>query len=72
LLPELRSGMAVEQRQRKSFLTHHGITAGVAVRLATVVLVLMVVGIRFERTTIALTISAAYVIVFTVLGRGRE
>jgi len=64
--------MAVEQRQRKSFLTHHGITPGVAVRLATVVSVLMVVGIRFERTTVALAISAVYVIVFTVLGRDRE
>jgi predicted ABC-type exoprotein transport system permease subunit len=69
---ELDSGMAAEQSRQRSFVTRHGITAGVAIRLATVVSVLMVVGIRFERTVIALAVSAVYVIVFTVLGRGQD
>ncbi len=56
----------------RSFQARHGITPGVAIRIATVVTLLMVVGIRFERTLVALAVSAGYVVVFTVLGRGRE
>jgi hypothetical protein len=64
--------MDAEEPHERSFLKRHGITLSVAIRLATVVSMLIVVGVRFERTIIALAISAAFVIVFTVLGRGQE
>jgi hypothetical protein len=56
----------------RSFRTRHGITVAVVIRLAVVVSMLLVVGIRFERTIVALAVSAAFVVAFTVLGRGQE
>jgi len=55
-----------------SFIERHGITAGVLVRLGFVVSILMIVGVRFERTIVALAISAVFVTVFTVLGRAKD
>lgn len=53
-------------------MARHGITAGVLARLGIVVSMLIVVGVRFERTIVALTISAVFVTVFTVLGRAQD
>jgi hypothetical protein len=52
-----------------SFLIRHGITRSAVVRLAVVVSMLIVIGVRFERTIVAIAISAVFVTVFTVLGR---
>jgi hypothetical protein len=43
----------------------------VALRFVVVVSMLIVVGVRFERTLIALALSAAFLIVL-LLGRGRD
>lgn len=52
-----------------SFLTRHGITRSAVLRLAVVVSMLIVIGVRFERTLVAIAISAVFVTVFMVLGR---
>ncbi len=61
-----------QQDHALSFLERHGITWTVALRLAVVVSLLVVVGVRFERTMIALAISAVFLIVFVILGHGDE
>ena len=52
-----------------SFLARHGITRSAVLRLAVVVSMLIVIGVRFERTLVAIAISAVFVTVFMVLGR---
>jgi len=61
-----------EQGRGPSFFARHGITRTVAVRLTVVVSMVMVVGIRFERTIVALTISAVFLGVFLLLGRQQD
>ena len=61
-----------ERARGVPFLERHGITWTVALRLAVVVLLLVVVGVRFERTMIALAISAVFLVVFVILGHNDE
>jgi hypothetical protein len=56
----------------QSFFVRHGISRTVVVRLVIAVSMLMVVGIRFERTIVALTISAVFLAVFFLLGRRHD
>jgi hypothetical protein len=64
--------MAEEQSHKPSLPERHRITWTVVLRLAVVVSILIVVGVRFERTIVALAISAIFLIVFVVLGRGEN
>ncbi len=56
----------------REFLQRHGVTWTLVIRLTVVVSVLVVVGIRFERTYIAVATSLAFVVVLVLLGRSDE
>ncbi len=55
-----------------TFLRRHGITRAVVVRLIVVIGMLLIVGVRFERTLIAVGIAAIFLVVVLLLGRGEE
>jgi hypothetical protein len=55
-----------------SFLERRGVTSTVALRLAVVVAMVIVIGVRFERTIVAVAISIAFLVVFVVLGRSED
>lgn len=60
------------ERSFLSGLRRHGVTATVALRFFVVVAMLIVVGVRFERVTIALAVSVAYLVMLLLLGRSRD
>ena len=55
-----------------SFLKRHGVTRTVILRLVVVISLLLVIGIRFERTFVAVAISLALLVVFVLLSPGEE
>jgi hypothetical protein len=58
--------------RERSFLSRHGITRAVVLRLVVVIGMLVVVGVRFERTLIAVGIAAVFLVIVLLLGRGEE
>ena len=60
------------QEPRQSLLRRHGITRSVVVRLGVMVALVMVVGIRFERTYVAIAICAVFLAVVFALGHGPD
>jgi hypothetical protein len=58
-----------DQRPRESLLVRHGITRSVLLRLAFMVALVMVVGIRFERTLVAIAVCVVLLVVSFALGR---
>jgi len=61
-----------EKSPARSLLARHGITRTVTLRLAFVVTLIMIIGVRFERTIVALAISGVFLAVFFLLGRPRD
>jgi len=57
---------------RQSLLRRHGITRSVMLRLGFMVALVMVVGIRFERTYVAIAVCAVFVAVFFALGHSAD
>ena len=58
-----------DQKQRESLLVRHGITRSVLLRLGFMVALVMVVGIRFERTLVAIAVCVVLLAVSFALGR---
>ncbi len=60
------------ETQKRSFVERHGITWAVALRVSIVVALLMAVGVRFERTIVALACSVGFLIVFFFVNRSPD
>jgi hypothetical protein len=58
-----------DQSSKPSLLARHGITRAVIIRLLVAVSLVMIVGIRFQRTIVALVVSVVFLGVFLLLGR---
>jgi hypothetical protein len=58
-----------DRRPRDSFRVRHGMTRSVLLRLGLMVALVMVVGIRFQRTFVAIAVCAVFLAVTFALGR---
>jgi hypothetical protein len=54
---------------RESFRVRHGMTRSVVLRLGLMVALVMGVGIRFQRTLVAIAVCAVFLAVTFALGR---
>ena len=61
-----------ETRPERSFFARHGITRSVTLRVVFVITLIMIIGVRFERTIVALAVSGVFLAVFLLLARPRD